>query len=183
MKVKDIILSAATRLGISDGVSAYYENGDGTCEREAELLLSCYNSVEAELALDYLPLHAEEVLRTTTGALQFSVFSHSPVRILSIKNEKGENVEYSIYPKYVKTGAGTYTITYTYTPEKKTIDEEGEFGISMPEQLLLYGVLAEYCMAEGMFEDASAWDKKYKDAIETVYKIGTCTRLQSRRWI
>ena len=182
MKVKDILLAAAVKLGIADGAKAYFNGTGSECERECDLLLNCFHSVENALALDYFPLYAEEVLRTATGAIQFSAFSHSPVRILSVKNQKGEEVSYSLYPKYLKTGAGTFTVTYTYTPEKSTLDGEASFALSVSERLVVYGVLAEYCMAEARFEEATVWEKKYKNAIDKLYKQGTCTRLRSRIW-
>ena len=66
MYVKEIVLSAAQTLGIYDGVCAYFEDGDEEMKREAELLLSCFNLVESALALDYVPLYAEDKQTTWT---------------------------------------------------------------------------------------------------------------------
>ena len=183
MKVKDIVLSAALKLGVAEGVKMYLNEEDYTYEREALLLLDCFSTVENDLALNYFPLRAEDLLRTVTGALQFSTFAHSPVRILSVKNEEGKDVEFTVYPQYLKTGPGTFTVTYTYTPDKVTIEDDGNFGVAVPENLIVFGMLAEYCMTEGRFEEGTIWEKKYKEAIERVYKLGTCTRLKSRTWI
>lgn len=183
MKVKDILLSAALKLGIAEGVKTYFDEGDNTYEQEALLLLDCFSTVENDLALNYFPLRAEDLLRTVTGAVQFSAFAHSPVRIISVKNDEGKEVEFSVYPQYLKTGAGTFQVTYTYTPDKVAIEDEGNFGIAVPENLIVFGVLAEFCIAQGRFEEGTIWEKKYKEAIERVYKLGTCTRLKSRTWI
>ena len=183
MKVKDILLSAALKLGIAEGVKTYFDEGDNTYEQEALLLLDCFSTVENDLALNYFPLRAEDLLRTVTGAVQFSAFAHSPVRIISVKNDEGKEVEFSVYPQYLKTGAGTFQVTYTYTPDKVAIEDEGNFGIAVPENLIVFGVLAEFCIVQGRFEEGTIWEKKYKEAIERVYKLGTCTRLKSRTWI
>lgn len=183
MKVKDILLSVALKLGVAEGVKAYFDEGNDRYEREALLLLDCFSTVENDLALNYFPLRAEDLLRTATGALQFSTFAHAPVRILNVKNEEGKAVEFTVFPQYLKTGAGTFTVTYTYTPDKVTIEDEGNFGVAVPENLIVFGVLAEYCMVEGRFEDGMIWEKKYKEAIERVYKLDTCTRLKSRTWV
>ena len=182
MKVKDILLAVALKLGIQEGVKDCYNDVGFDYERECALLLDCFHTVENSLALDYFPLHAEEVLRTATGAIQFSALSHAPVRILSVKNQKGEEVEYSLYPNYLKTGAGTFTITYTYTPEKSELDSEASIASFVPDYLVVYGILAEYCMAEARFEEALLWEKKYKNAIDKAYKKETCTRIRSRIW-
>ena len=62
MKVKEIVLSAAESLGLGEGVSAFFDGGDPCLQREAELLLACFNRVERSLALEYLPLYAEDEL-------------------------------------------------------------------------------------------------------------------------
>ena len=66
MKVKEIVVAAAKALGIEKGISDYLSGVDATMEREEKLLENCFNLVECGLALDYLPLYAEDTLRTTT---------------------------------------------------------------------------------------------------------------------
>ncbi len=183
MKVKDIVLSAAQTLGIEEGVAAYFEEGIETLKREGELLLACFNTVECGLALEYLPLYAEDELLTPTKRLEFSSFTYAPVRILSVADQEGNAVAYTLYPKYLNAQAGRLKVTYTYTPDKKGIDGESDFSLLVADTLFIYGVLTEYCMAEGRFEEASVWDKKYKEAIESIVRTRSCKRLNSRRWV
>ena len=145
MKVKDIVLAAAKALGLYDGVVAYFDNGEETLKREAELLLACFNRVECSLALEYLPLYAEDELLTVTERLEFSSFTYSPVRILSVEDGEGNPVKYKLYPKYLKAQAGHCKVTYTYTPNEKGIEEESDFSLLTSETLFVHGVLAEYC--------------------------------------
>ena len=184
MKVKDTVLGAAKLLGLEEGISAYFDGGDETLKREAELLVACFNMVECGLALDYLPLFAEDELLTVTDRLEFSAFTYAPVRILKVEDEEGRSVKYTLYPQYLKAErSGRLKVTYTYTPDKKDIEGDSDFCLLVSEHLFVYGVLAEYCMAEGRFEEASVWDKKYKEAIEAVFRTRKCKRLSSRRWV
>lgn len=183
MKVKDIVLSAAQVLGIQEGVASYFDGSAETFKREGELLLACFNAVECGLALEYLPLYAEDELLTPTKRLEFSSFTYAPVRILNVADQKGNAVAYTLYPKYLNAQVGRLKVTYTYTPDKKDIDGESDFSLLVADTLFVYGVLAEYCMAEGRFEEASEWDKKYKEAIESVIRTRSCKRLSSRRWV
>lgn len=183
MKVKDIVLSAAKALGIEKGVSAFFDENNGEFQREAELLLSCFNNVECALALDYIPLYAEDTLRTVTERLDFSAFSHAPVRIVEVKDTEGNLVEFTLFPKYLKAGKGTFRVTYTYTPDAKTIEDESDFGLLSGSSMLVYGLLAEYSLAEGRFQEADQWDKRYKRAIESTYRSRPCKRIESRRWV
>lgn len=183
MKVKDVVLSAANVLGIKKGVAAYF-NGESTeLEREAELLLNCFNNVESSLAFDYLPLYAEDTVRTATGILEFSELTYSPVRVVSVADDLGNAASFEIFPKYLRLEPGRYRLTYTYAPNLKTIDGESDYGTLSCNSLLVYGVLSEYCLAEGRYPDADAWDKKYKRAIESTYQMGRGTVLSSRRWV
>jgi len=183
MKVKDIVLAAARSLGIYDGVEAYYAGEDMSLEREGELLLSCFNLVECGLALEYIPLYAEDELLTTINRLEFSALKNNPVRIVEVTDADGNAVSYKVYPKFLKVPAGRCKVTYTYTPNAKTIEDESDFGVLAADSLFVYGILAEFCTAEGRLEEATAWEKKYKQAIESLFKTRTCKRLQSRRWV
>ena len=183
MKVKDIVLVAARTLGIYHGVSAYFEEEDSSLEREANLLLSCFNRVECALALEYVPLYAEDELLTIADILEFSALNYAPVRILGVTDAEGNPLPYKIYPKYIKVQAGHCKVTYTYTPNEKKIDEESDFGVLSANSLFVYGVLTEYCMAEGRFEESATWEKKYKESIEALFRMRSCKRLKSRRWV
>ena len=183
MKVTDVVLSAAQTLGIEAGVSAYYERGEETFKREAELLLACFNRVEGSLALEYIPLYAEDELLTTGDRIEFSSLTYSPVRIVGVEDGAGNPVKYKLYPKYVKAQSGRIKVIYTYTPEEKDVEAESDFSIKINESLFAHGILAEYCMAEGRFEEANYWEKKYKKAIEAVFLGKPCVRLASRRWV
>ena len=113
MKVKEIVLSVAQALGFKDGVSAYLEKGEKTYERETELILSCFNRVEGSLALEYIPLYAEDELLTTSDRIEYSALTYSPVRIVGVEDGAGNSVKYKLYPKYLKAQAGTVKVIYT----------------------------------------------------------------------
>lgn len=181
MTVKEIILSAATVLGIEEEVKAYV-NGESTDGQKTELLLHCFNIVENELALDYLPLYAEDEMISETGAIEFSRLAKPVVRILRVTDEWGNSVKFKLFPDYVKTQAGKVKITYTYTPDKKNVDGVSDYVLQASVRLFTYGVAAEYATASCLFEDAAVWDKKYKEAIAAAYHAKPCERMRSRRW-
>ncbi len=183
MKVKDVVLAAAKIIGLHENVAAYFDGESQTLKREAELLLECFNRVESSLALEYLPLYAEDELLTADDQVEYSSLTYAPVRILSVVNGLGEVVKFKLHPKYLKAQAGRLKITYTYTPDVKTIEDDSDFNVLASQSMLVHGVLAEYCMAEGRLDEAAVWDKKYKDAVKTLFERQSCTRLGSRRWI
>ena len=182
MTVKEILLASAGLLGKGDEVKAYLDGTSLDAQADVENLLRCFQLVENELALDYLPLHAEEEIQTQTGAIFFDEFTRAPVRILRVCDEGGKSCTFKLFPEYVKTQSGKVKVTYTYAPNEKTLDGESDYKAQASVRLFAYGIAAEYALASGMFEDASVWDKKYKDAIEAAYRSTPSRVMRSRRW-
>lgn len=184
MTVKEVVLKAAKLLGIGEEVNNYLE-GEPTSSNDeiyAKKLLLAYNQVEGELALDYLPLQQEDILTPRLEKVYYNVFSYSPIRVLCVKNEAGEEVPYTIFPQYIQVTAPKAYVTYTYTPNEKTFQDDSEYSLFMSAWLMAYGVAAEYCLCEGRYEEAAVWDKKYKDGITSAYQMQKGDRIKERRW-
>ncbi len=182
MTVKEIILAGAGELGLKDCVKAYLDGTDTAGAGETERLLDCFNLVENELALDYLPLYAEEELESDSGAVYYSELSKRVVRVLRVADEGGNALAFKLFPEYLKTQGGKIKVAYTYAPNAKGIEDESDYILQASVRLFAYGIAAEYSLAVGAFEDAAVWDKKYKDAIAAAYRAKPSRKLRSRRW-
>lgn len=182
MTVVEIILASATELGIADDVQAYLDGESDVGEADTENLLRCFNLVENELALDYLPLLAEETVDSDTGAVFFNELSRDAFRIVKIVDANGNNVSFKIFPDYLKAQSGTLTITYAYAPKAKSLSDESDFKAYASVRLFAYGIATEYCLASGLFEEASVWSQKYKEAITATYRAHPNKVMKSRRW-
>ncbi len=181
--VKNALLRAARNLGIHEGVESYLSGGANEVgERDTALLLACFQTVENELALDYLPLTAEEELVTATGVIPYTELEKPAVRILCVENEWGDSVKYKLFPEYLSTVAGKVKVLYAYSPTPKTIEGVSEYQTDASERLFGYGIAAEYALTMGDVESAGIWDKKYKEAVQAAYRLRPIKRLRSRRW-
>lgn len=183
MTVLEIIRAAATELGLADEVNDYLEGNSDNAKADTENLLRCFNLVENELALDYLPLHAEEELETQTGAIYYSEFSRAAVRVLKVTDGWGNELAFKLFPEYIKTQSDRVRVTYTYTPTEKGFADESEFLSLVSVRLFAYGVAAEFCLSSGRFEEAAVWDNKYKEAISRAYRALPSKKIRSRRWV
>lgn len=169
MKVKNIMKKAASLLGNADDLLDYLNGVSGvgnTGEKQAELLLNCFNLVENELALDYLPLIKKESYTPQNGKIFYSQFSSSVVRILDVENELGQKVDFRLFATYMEVDATVANVRYAYTPTEKAINGESDYKLAASERLLAFGMAAEYLSALGLLEEASVWDKKYKEGIQ-----------------
>ena len=182
MKVKDVLLSAADSLGVYEGVKQAIDAGTVDSNKETRTLLRCFNLVENEVALDYLPLKAEDTVYSDSGKIAFSELTNSPVRILGVSDLSGNPVRFSLFPDFIKTEAGKCVVLYTYAPKEKTAQEESDFITNLSVRALSFGVCAEYCTACGLYEQASVWDAKYKEALRAALRSMKCKVLASRRW-
>ena len=182
MLVKNIILLAASKIGIADKITAVINKLTPSC-KESDLLLSCYNLVENEVAREYIPLVMEETFETETGAIYYSQLSEKAVRIIKTQDGFGNDISCKLFPDYLKTQAGKIVVRYSYAPKGKTFEDECAFTISVSENLLVYGVVAEYYLAGGFFEESAVWERKYKDAVAAAYRAKPSKRIAARRWI
>lgn len=182
MTVKEAILLAADEIGVGERVRAYFENNAETGKKETETLLRCFNIVENELALDYLPLYAEEDVFAETGAVRYAELTRPAVRILRVTDEWGNAVPFKLFPEYLKTQPGKIKIVYTYTPKEKMAEESSDYILQASPRLFAYGMASEYCFACGLYEEGGAWDKKYKDALAAAYRSRPSKVMRSRRW-
>ena len=181
MTVKEVVMLAAEELGIAAEVKEYFEDGASTWEMKAERLLACFNLVENELALDYFSLKKTELV-SSNGKINFSSLENAPVSIISVTDAENNPYEFALFANYIQTVAGAVNVTYSYTPNKKTIGENSDFSGEVSARLMSYGIAAEYSLGIGAFEEAALWDKKYKDAISVLYKRSKGGRMPSRRW-
>jgi hypothetical protein len=182
MTVREVIATASDMVGVGEQVKKYL-NGDLTVgETETLALLRCFNFIQNEVALDYLPLVAEDCVTTETGRVEYSAFSRAAVRILSVKNEDDAGVKFKLFSGFLEGQPGTLKIKYTYTPNEKGLDDSVEVSMAVSLRLLAYGVAAEYCFSVGLYEEGEAWNKKYKDALAAAYSVRPVKVMRSRRW-
>ncbi len=192
MLVKDVIKQAAFLLDkeallqyldtpSEDVSTAFTDEEIADFEKTVNSLLRCFNIVENEVAIDYLPLTAEARMESEDGKLLFTAFARSMVSVLSVTDEYGNPVGYAVYPEYVKTQKGKVVVTYSYAPEMKALTSESDFS-RIPERIFSYGVACEYCLIGGLYDEAVVWDKKYKDALLCAQSLSRPRVIRSRRW-
>lgn len=183
MKVRDILTLAAMDLNLDDYIKrAIKGNMSPQGLDGVNLLLHSFNMVENALAVEFLPLYAEDEIWAETGAVFYEQLTKKPVRIVSIYDENKKDVEYKIFPEYFKTQPGKIIVRYTYVPQMKTIDDECDYHMEGCLQILVYGIANEYCLASGRFEEAEIWEKRYRKALKGLYKMHPGFVLKTRRW-
>lgn len=183
MKIKDIIIAAAAEAGRTD-VAEFLTAGIGSdvaaLERETEALVRCYNLVEAELALEYLPLYVRERVAVTDGAVRYSDLAKRVIEIKQV-TRGGASVRWSVGTECVFTENGEVEIVYSYMPVKKSLLDDCSYG-AREERALVLGVVSEYQLVCGQYDSAVVWDRRYKDTLAALCR-SRGGRLKMRRWV
>ena len=183
MTVIEAVLAAATELGMEKRVREYFEAFSMEGKDDANALIRCFNLVENELALDYLPLLAEDTVATDTGAVFFSDLKKKAARVLKVTDEYGVALPFTVFPEYLKAQPGKLVVRYAYSPDEKAEGDESDYQTGVSVRLFAYGIAAEYLLASGAFEESAVWDKKYKEAIAAAYRAKPSVVIASRRWV
>lgn len=185
MKVKKFVLAAAKLLGLDEAVNGYVNEGYGSGKEETEQLVSCFNLVETDLALNYVPLLDKVLFTVEEGKILFEDFPQTPLRVSAVINKKGLRLPFQLFPTeiHVDEDEKEVWVVYTYLPEDKGILGDSDYLTGVSVALVAYGIAAEYCTMRGLYAEASVWSKKYKESIAKSYTLKRGGRMQSRKWV
>lgn len=185
MTINDIIKTAAVYLNLTDVIE--YLDGDeqnpsSATLSETDSLTRLANLTISELAATYVPMVCSEEAEATDGKIVFSGLTNNITRILSVKNQFGQDAEFKIFPEYIKVFGGIYVIEYEYAPANYGLTDTVGFNGKITAALLGYGVAAEFCITEGRFEEAILWRKRYTCGVERIVLPKNAT-IKGRCWL
>ena len=185
MKVKEVVLAAAKLLELDSDVNAYVEYGYTSGEEQTKKLLACFNMVENDLALNYVPLTEKALFIAKNGCVVYEDFPLVPLRVISVSDEKGVSMPFQVYPTEIRVSEDIkkVVINYAYLPEEKGLLDDSDYQMGVSVALASYGVAAEYCAMRGLYTEAAFWDKKYKESIAKSYTLKRGGKMQSRKWV
>lgn len=181
--VKETVLAAALMLGIREEVQKNLSSSANPQSPEVQLLIQCFNLVENELAVDYIPPTKEETHPVVSGRFYFENLDFEILRVLRVQNAAGEEVPFQIYPEYLALEENTVKLLYTYVPQAKGIKDFSDIPFPASTHLFALGMAAEYALSTGMFEAARIYDEKYRKAIERLFCTQKSENMPSRRWV
>ena len=183
--VENVVRLAAQIVGLGETAEEYFGgNPSEETKRIVQGLVGCFNLVENELAVDYLPLVCEETLSTDEeGNIEYARLSKKVAYIISVRDERGGIVKAKRMPTHLALEVGKYTVRYAALPVEKTAKDCCEYETGVSARLLAYGVAAEYCLHKGLYAEHAAWDKKYKEALLIACKSRGAWHLKERAWI
>ncbi len=184
ISVKDIVLLAAELVGVKDCVDDFAAgNVNDENQRVIDGLVQCFNLVENELALDYLPLVKEDALSTADGCVPYSVLHQKAAYIIGVYDRFENPVKVKRFATHLQVMPGEYVVRYAAIPIEKGIEDDSEYEIGVSERTFAYGIAAEYCLHKGLQAESAVWDKKYKKALAEIFRAKESKRVKARSWV
>lgn len=182
MTVLDVVCSAVKMLGDIDLHDYLAGKASGQAEylNDKELLLIAYNQA-IETAVNYCPLVYTQSLSPVSGSVKYQKFSKNPYKILKITTTDSlQSVE--ILPTEIKTNS-KITVEYVYVPTVSTLNDSFVYEFSpLSKTDVAYGVLSEYLIYKGRFEEASAYLDKFITTLKNSSGIKRVGNLKARTW-
>ena len=145
MKQKNILESAAEILGLQD--------------TSFPMLRRCANLVLATIATNHRDCEATQTFTVRDGKIEYKDFEKAFLRV------KHSSVPYSLYIDFMQVPNGRVDVTYFYIP---SFTEDMQQSIHIPnlaEKTFVYGVVTEYALISGMFNEAKVWNEKFEKGL------------------
>ena len=187
MTVKDIVKKVALFLDRKD-ILEYLNTGATenylSVLDDVNLLVNCYNVVGGEIASLYYRFKTTERLSPKSGGIiKMADFSKNPLAVISVKDDKGNKVNAKILPSEIVVNASEVLVEYYYVPSYKNLDDISDYdNTCITDRILCYGVLTEYFLIKGGYEEANLWHGKYVNALKNGPLTGKSKRLKGRVW-
>lgn len=186
MLVKNVVLSALNMLQNNDLINALKVGDELTADQkeELDLMVMCVNLVNNIIATEYIKLKEKVSFHSTGNKLLYSDISNKNILdIVSITDEYGNKLKFQTEYDGIITKQGKLVITYVFIPDELTLEDEIDFKTHLTERVFAYGVLAEYFFIKGVFDDASVWDIRFKQALQTIRRSLKEIKVLKREWL
>ncbi|MBQ8726015.1 MAG: hypothetical protein IJY84_02815 [Clostridia bacterium] len=184
MKIRELLGDVAKTVesqSVATLIKNGSEKGDETAVDVLGCLLTAYNGVLNDVAINYLGLQATAVL--SGEKVDLNTLSPTFKRVVDVKNSKGESISYAMRNGKIITGEKGATLIYEYIPENAVVDDDfAYYGKAVGYRAFFYGVASEYCLIKGRVEESANWESKYRQATEVKIDFKRRRLKAGKRW-
>ena len=189
MKVKEILKNVCVYLGKEELLaSSFFEDGGeeptDLQKKELEKMKKCLELISSEIASDYLPIYKQKNVTLKNGEIDVFEIDENIMEIVSIKNKFGKNIKFKLIGNKVIAMATNVCVTYKVHFGEIELDGEAEsFGGRLSSRVLGYGTASEFCYQEMLYDDASIWENRFKNALLISCRKKGELKLKQRGWM
>lgn len=185
MEVKNILKKVVSLIGNTTlNNSIENETFSDVQQNEINMLVNCVNLTISNISSNYLKLYDIVEIENRGGIVNFSKISNKQIYdIVSVRNSHNKPISFNITPDGVNTQTGKVIIKFTYFPDDVNFNDNITcFPLKLTERVVVYGVLAEYLYAKGVFDEALAWENRFKNEMKSINRPQKSISTKVRRW-
>ncbi len=183
MKLYEVMEIALMYLGLNDEIKVQGGNRTPISNKKLKILLRCANVIYGEIASDYLGLKKKETLAVIEGKIAYQSFAQRVIDVIKVLKD-GEKIDFTVYPNYLEvSGQGLVDVVYHYLPEDLTLDDEIAYGTGLSPVTFAAGIAGEYSLVNNMYDEAFAFEKKFREGLRAALTSGKSRHIKARRWI
>lgn len=181
MKLKEVIEICLTYLGDAEA-SVSKQTAEHS---KIKLLIKCANIVIKEIANDYIPLKDTEIVVASGGRFVYDLLPKRVSEIFKVQEKlSGQKVSFYQKPSVCLVDKdGELVVEYSYYPFDVAIDDDCEISPKISSKTFALGVVSEYCMIEGMYEQSVMFGQKFQEEIKVACRQNKEFIVKARRWV
>lgn len=182
MKLNEVLDIAIMYLNLSDELNVTGAVRTPVNNKKLKSLLRCANVVYSEIASDYMPLKDSITLNVSENKVSYQSFPRRVIDVVKVIID-GVNVKYIMYPNYLRVEAqGNVEIDYHYLPEDIALDDELDYSVKLAPTTFAAGIAAEYALINNMYEEAVAFERKFREGLRSNSTVKKSQHIKGRRW-
>ena len=163
MKQKNILQGAVEILGLQ--------------ETSFSILRRCANLVLANIAANHRDCEATQTFDVRDGKIEYKDFYKTFLRVKSVSSGT-----YSLFIDFMQVPNGQVEVTYFYIPAFTDDLEEVIHIPNLAEKTFIYGVITEYALISGMFNEAKVWNERFEAGLFGTNERVKRLKVPAPRW-
>jgi len=167
MKQKDILEGAAEILGLH--------------ESNFSILRRCANLVLSNIAANYRHCVIGQEFNVTDRKIEYKDFMFT---FLGVKHVwlNGADAPYSPFIDFLQVPNGKVQVIYYYVPAFTEDLEQYIYVPNLSKETLIYGIITEYAIISGMFNEAKVWNERFEAGLFGKSPRNKRVRIPAERW-
>lgn len=189
MKTKEVLELACVFLGKEELLgSQYFSNNEhyeltDSEQKELNILNRCLTLITNEISTDYLFINATKKVIANAGEISLEDIDSSVYEIIKITDLYKKPLKFKLYNNKVYVDASEVIVKYRKYAMRPNLDGECEgFSNRISARVLAYGVAMEYSFISSLYDDATIWENRYKNALLVLARNKANMVMPAKEW-
>lgn len=149
-----------------------------------DVLMTAVNMLNNQIAANYIDIVESVKVSASRGVIPYyEISTKNILQIKSVTTIDGIDVPFETRSNSICLPNGDYEIKYSYFPNDVLINDVIDYYTNISERIFAQGVVGEYLFLKGDIEEASAWDKRFKQNLFCALRPRRGITMPKRRWV